>query len=142
MKNLTKRIMRVEDFWGWMVISALMLGVLMMQSCYADQNLMSTYPEQDEIGVKYTFSPDGDGVNDTWKPTTQQDWDKYFVEVSDRYGNTIWWSTDPSEEYTGKIGGSAILDPFVFFIIFAKENGRKYYKEGIVVNELYIDETY
>jgi len=142
MKNVTNKLIGVKDFWGWVVIASIMTGVLMMQSCYADQSLMRTFPEKDKIEVKYYFSPDGDGVNDTWKPTTEQDWDRYSVDIFDKYGNTIWFSTDPSEAYTGKSVGKKIEDPFVFFVIFAKKNNRRYYKEGVLINELYINETY
>lgn len=137
-----KNFFKIEEFWGWVVIISMITGVLMMQGCYADQALISDLPDLDNIEVKMTFSPDGDGVNDTWAPTTEQDWDKYAVHLNDKYGNLVWFSDDPSEKFDGKIGREWLTEPYFFFVIFAKKDGRKYYKDGILVNELYITETY
>ena len=54
------------------------------------------------IHVPNTFTPNNDGLNDRWKPITLSDcWMDWEVEVYNRWGNRVWWSTDPQDWWLG-----------------------------------------
>ncbi|MBP7515628.1 MAG: PKD domain-containing protein, partial [Flavobacteriales bacterium] len=51
------------------------------------------------------FTPDGDGVNDLWRPLIKDQEDaEYQLTIFDRWGQEIWASTDPAEGWEGKSG--------------------------------------
>jgi gliding motility-associated-like protein len=51
------------------------------------------------------FTPDGDGVNDGWRPIIMdQDPRDYQLRVFDRWGEVIWGSTDPNALWDGRAG--------------------------------------
>lgn len=52
--------------------------------------------------IPNSFSPNGDGVNDTWKPVSLgYDYDFYNVQVFDRWGQLMFISTNPDESWDG-----------------------------------------
>lgn len=58
------------------------------------------------VYVPNTFTPDGDGVNDLWRPIIKdQIFKDYQLRLFDRWGREIWASTDPDESWDGKLGG-------------------------------------
>jgi gliding motility-associated-like protein len=55
------------------------------------------------------FTPDGDGVNDTWIPRIRdQDQRLYQVRVFDRWGEEVWASTDPGKGWDGRLDGELL----------------------------------
>ena len=55
------------------------------------------------------FTPDGDGVNDSWRPFIKDQEDsEYKLTVFDRWGQEIWASSDPTEGWEGKAGGDVL----------------------------------
>ncbi len=56
------------------------------------------------------FTPDGDGVNDTWRPLIKDQEDaQYSLTIFDRWGQEVWASTDPSKGWEGKAGGDVLM---------------------------------
>ncbi len=55
------------------------------------------------------FTPDGDGVNDLWRPLIKDQEDsEYKLTIFDRWGQEIWASNDPTEGWEGKSGGEML----------------------------------
>lgn len=55
------------------------------------------------------FTPDGDQINDTWKPINNVvELETYQLQIFDRWGRELMQSTDPFEEWDGKVGGSPV----------------------------------
>lgn len=55
------------------------------------------------------FTPNGDGINDTWRPINNVvDIDRYELEIYDRWGRVVFSSTDPFQEWDGKAGGALV----------------------------------
>lgn len=55
------------------------------------------------------FTPNGDGINDTWRPINNVvDIDRYELEIYDRWGRVVFSSTDPFQEWDGTAGGSLV----------------------------------
>ena len=55
------------------------------------------------------FTPDGDGVNDQWRPIIKdQDVTQYRLTIFDRWGQELWASNDPAIGWDGKAGGDVL----------------------------------
>ena len=62
------------------------------------------------VYVPNTFTPDGDGVNDLWRPMIKdQIFQDYELRLFDRWGQEIWVTTDPNEGWDGKLGGETAM---------------------------------
>ena len=80
------------------------------------------------------FSPDGDGINDYFKPLMN-----YVKEaqlyIYDRYGNVIFYTKDPEHEFwDGRLPNGKLLptDVYVWKIIGTFVNGQQFAKQGEV----------
>lgn len=64
-------------------------------------------PVEDEckdpcIHVPNVFTPNNDGVNDSWRPITLSDcWLDWECKIFNRWGDVVWWSLDPSDRWLG-----------------------------------------
>ena len=47
------------------------------------------------------FTPDGDFINDAWRPSFECDPDEYHLKIFDRWGGLIWQTENPDEYWTG-----------------------------------------
>ena len=53
------------------------------------------------------FTPDEDGLNDTWGPVGQSfEYESYNVQVYDRWGKLIWQTDNPEVQWDGKMRSS------------------------------------
>lgn len=89
-----------------------------------------------EIWIPNSFTPNNDGLNETWFPigrnldagnTTIE------VEVFDRWGMSVYYSTDVNKPWLGKIGGAATdcpQDVYVYKIYFVNEKGKEFNYSG------------
>lgn len=65
------------------------------------------------------FSPNGDGINDTWRPINNViDLDAYDLQIFDRWGRELYASTDPYAEWDGTVDGSLV--PLGIYVYRAK----------------------
>lgn len=57
-----------------------------------------------EIYAPNTFSPNNDGVNDTWEVSLGDScYTKYECKVYNRYGDVVWESFDPTDRWIGNV---------------------------------------
>ncbi len=49
------------------------------------------------------FTPDGDMINDAWRPSFECEPDEYTMRIFDRWGGLIWESNDHTEYWTGGV---------------------------------------
>ena len=78
------------------------------------------------IIIPNAFSPNGDGINDTWHI---KDLDKYpnaSVEVFDRYGQTIFRSIGYNKEWDGKYNGRYVPIGTYYYIISVAANYKPF----------------
>jgi gliding motility-associated-like protein len=53
--------------------------------------------------IPNTFTPNNDGRNDVWKPSTTADcWSTWDLKVYNRWGQIVWYTTDPEEPWLGQ----------------------------------------
>ncbi|MFL5773287.1 MAG: PKD domain-containing protein, partial [Flavisolibacter sp.] len=74
------------------------------------------------VAVPNSFSPNGDGINDTWKIPNLADYPGCNVEVYNRYGQMVYKSFGYSNPWDGKYNGSVL--PFgTYYYIITLKNG-------------------
>lgn len=151
MKQLINRlsVSFYQDRTGWIIIIALIVSVISLQSCYSDMHSVATYvPKEDKIVVPLYFTPDGDGVQDYWMVESRGDWDRFSVNVRNKRNILIWTTNDPGDKgfdgtYIDPETGELDTDDVYFiFDVWAKEDGNRYFKDGIFINKLNEVETY
>lgn len=74
------------------------------------------------VKVPNAFSPNGDGINDTWVITHLTDYQGNVVEVFNRYGQRVHHSTGYGTPWDGKVNGNP-LPVGVYYYIIDLKNG-------------------
>jgi len=68
------------------------------------------YVEVDPLFTFYVpsaFTPDGDGLNDTWGPAGQGfEYESYNVKIYDRWSKLIWQTDNPNKQWNGTMKSS------------------------------------
>lgn len=111
---------------------------------YNDENLRYTFEKTGEYKVKliatsntceYTdslnvrviesyieapnaFTPNGDGINDEWR-VAYKSIERYQCIVQNRWGRTVFKSTDPGKGWDGTIGGKPAAEGTYYYVIVA-----------------------
>ena len=47
------------------------------------------------------FTPDGDLINDAWRPSFDCEVEEYTSEIRNRWGGLVWTTDNPDEYWTG-----------------------------------------
>jgi gliding motility-associated-like protein len=76
------------------------------------------------VDVPNSFSPNGDGINDTWVIKNLSDYPGATVEVFNRYGQTIYKSSGYGTPWNGTFKGSPVPFATYYYVIVLK-NGFK-----------------
>jgi len=72
------------------------------------------------IHTPNTFTPNGDGVNEYWKPVTRSEcWWRWECRIFNRWGTLVWVSYDPQDKWLGNRLGSLVPDGVYFYTIKA-----------------------
>ena len=81
------------------------------------------------------FTPNGDVVNDNFRPLHACDMTDYSMTIFNRYGEKIYFTTDPLEGWNGKIKGSLLnMGGYVWTVIYTKPSTRQLIqKQGSVL---------
>ncbi|WP_107037644.1 T9SS type B sorting domain-containing protein [Brumimicrobium mesophilum] len=83
-----------------------------------------------------TFTPDGDGTNDTWRVNIQGiDVQNFHLQVYNRWGEKVFESFNPNGEWDGTYGGKVVKDGTYIWTIkaFDFETDNKYEFKGNVL---------
>ncbi|MGF2412114.1 T9SS type B sorting domain-containing protein [Ferruginibacter sp.] len=81
------------------------------------------------------FTPNGDGVNDNFRPLHACDMQEYSMTVFNRYGEKIYFTKDPLEGWDGKIKGALLnMGGYVWTVIYTKTSTKQLIqKQGSVL---------
>lgn len=79
-----------------------------------DQVFVRVYKE---VVVPNTFSPNGDGMNDTWRIEALETYPDCSLAVYNRYGQLVYQSRGYSKEWNGTFNGEAIPAGTYYYII-------------------------
>lgn len=83
-----------------------------------------------ELKVVNTFSPNGDGNNDTWVIPELRFYNNVQVEIYDREGKLLFRSTDPEMGWDGKASNGLPLKGAVLYVVQIKDINLV--KKGVV----------
>ena len=80
-----------------------------------------------DLEVPNTFSPNGDGINDTWEIPGIEKFPDAFVQVYTRWGQLVFQTTgynDPSKYWDGRSSRGNELTPGVYFYVINLRDDR------------------
>lgn len=99
-------------------------------SCEATGEVYTINIGASELKCPNAFTPDGDGVNDEWK-VSYRSLLSFKCWIFDRFGNQIFYFSDPSMGWDGKRGGK-LVQPGVYYYVIQAEgaDGKRYKKSG------------
>lgn len=73
-----------------------------------------------QVEVPNAFSPNGDGINDTWRITNIEDYPACTVRVFNRYGQAVFSSTGYNKPWDGTTNNKALPVGTYYYIIETK----------------------
>lgn len=82
--------------------------------------------------VPNAFSPNGDGINDTWVIEYLESYPGCTIEVYDRYGHRVYYSEGYTKAWDGKLNGTP-LPVGVYYYIINPKNGRPLMKGALTI---------
>ena len=78
------------------------------------------------LNIPSAFTPDGDGVNDTWKIRSLNEFTSCKVEIFNQWGSLVFKSTGYNTPWDGKYNGDAVPAGAYYYIIDLENNSTKY----------------
>ena len=112
--------------------------VLVVQNSYGCNDTVKKLVRVENVVTIFapnTFTPDGDGLNDTWKPSLLGvDTQNYQLQIFNRWGETVFESLDSDGVWDGTYGGKLVKEGSYLWIIraFDFENDNKHEFNGAV----------
>jgi gliding motility-associated-like protein len=96
------------------------------KNCEASDSIKITVSgNSSNILVPNAFSPNGDGINDTWIITNLSTYPGATVDVYNRYGQLVFHSENGSKTWDGTYNGRALPMATYYYIIDLKNNEKK-----------------
>ena len=90
------------------------------------------------VYIPNTFTPNGDGLNDTWGPImrdyTYAGYHVSRISIYDRWGNRVFTTEDPNEQWDGTVNGRVVAPNtvFAYIIVITDIYGYDYEYSGHV----------
>ena len=87
----------------------------------------TTTTQASHLEMPNAFSPNGDGVNDTYRPKNYQNITEFKAMIFNRWGQCLYVWTDVNGEWDGTHKGKPVKDGVYFVRVTAKGgDGRRY----------------
>jgi gliding motility-associated-like protein len=83
-----------------------------------------TRPEIQSIEVENTFTPDGDGINDTWGVPEIRFFKGARVQVFERSGERVFYTEDPDVRWDGTFKGKELPVGTYYWVLELRETGE------------------
>ena len=78
-----------------------------------------------KVSVPNAFSPNGDGINDTWVIPNLSAYPGATVDVFNRYGQLVFHSENNNKPWDGTLNGKPLPLATYYYIINLKNNEKK-----------------
>lgn len=76
-----------------------------------------------EMVIPASFSPNEDNRNDYFFPVSSCDYSYYYITIADRWGNTVYSSTNINGKWDGRFKGNLCPEDIYFYRIETTEKG-------------------
>lgn len=78
---------------------------------------------EEELSITNTFTPNGDGYNDTWEIPSLENYPNCFVEIYDRWGQSLYQTTGygMKKSWDGKSRGKLMEAGVYFYVIDVRD---------------------
>lgn len=108
------------------------LTVKDVNGCEATQQIQVN-DECPDIKIPNSFTPNGDGKNDTWKITGLEYDLTSFVQVFNRYGQQVYQSKGYANPWDGELNGKRLAAGAYYYIVNAKNGSLKLSGEVTII---------
>lgn len=106
-----------------------------------DSTLVEVSPNADCLTIPNLFTPDGDGHNETWEIYGLEQYAEAEVEIYNRWGNLIYYSSPYNNDWDGSVNQGATIDGkdgkvppgTYFYVIKLNEEGKEPFKGYVEV---------
>jgi gliding motility-associated-like protein len=82
---------------------------------------------QNKVQIPNAFSPNGDGINDTWIMPGLQNYARASVEIFNRYGQVVFRSTGYTKPWDGTMNGNPLPVGVYYYIVVPLDAQDKLY---------------
>lgn len=89
----------------------------------SDEVFIKVYPK---VEIPNTFTPNGDGVNDTWLIPAIEGYDKVRLKVVNRYGQLVFETTDAKHAWDGKADGKNLPAGTYYYTLYLNDDKKGY----------------
>ena len=98
------------------------------QEYWGETGPLSVTVSESKLDMPNAFSPNGDGINDTYKAKTHQSLVEFRAIIFNRWGQKIYEWNDPDGEWDGTFHGQDVKQGTYFVDVVAKgADGRRYH---------------
>lgn len=84
--------------------------------------------------ISNTFTPNGDGVNDTWAIKYLDSYISLSLKVYNRYGTEVFKTDNYANPWDGTKDGNPLPDGMYYYIISAKGGELKYSGSVMIIH--------
>ncbi len=89
----------------------------------SDDVFVKVYPE---LVIPNTFSPNGDGINDTWNIPAASAFQNPLIKITNRYGQLVYQSTGTFKPWDGKMNGKDLPPAVYYYSIYLNGDFKSY----------------
>lgn len=89
----------------------------------SDDVFIKVYPK---VVIPNTFTPNGDGTNDTWNIPAAAAFPNPIIKVTNRYGQLVYQSTGTFKPWDGKMNGKDLPPAVYYYSIYLNEDFQTY----------------
>ena len=80
------------------------------------------------------FTPNKDGLNDVFGPTSYGFMKKFEFKIYNRWGQLVYVSSDPAKRWNGTLKGNELpAGVYVWMIKYTDANNQEYSEEGTIM---------
>ena len=88
-------------------------------------DLIRLRPSLDQIEIKNSFTPGGDGINDTWGVEDLSYYEGVKIQIFDRSGQRLFVTTDPRFRWDGSFNGKELSTGTYYYSIEITEGNQR-----------------
>lgn len=100
--------------------------------CGAGSDTVSVHVYKNVI-IPNAFSPNGDGINDTWNITAITGYSNYTLAVYNRYGQTVFTTNNYDRPWNGTFNGNPLPVGTYYYLLDLKQPGVPTLKGFLVI---------